>query len=101
MGESALETIRKKISVCATELKIWDVTKTQPGTKEIKGLQKRVEELTCAPLSQQNREEFIKVSKELDDGLRRQEIYWAQRSQVSWIKHGDKNTKFFHMKASQ
>ena len=57
--------------------------------------------LNCAPPTQQNREEFIKASKELDEWLRRQEIYWAQRSRVNWIKHGDKNTKNFHLKASQ
>ena len=57
--------------------------------------------LNCAPPTQQNKEEFIKASKELDEWLRRQEIYWAQRSQVNWIKHGDKNTIFFHLKVSQ
>ena len=57
--------------------------------------------LNCAPPTQQNREEFIKANKELDEWLRRQEIYWAQRSRVNWIKHGNKNTKNFHLKASQ
>ena len=37
----------------------------------------------------------------MDEWLRKQEIYWAQRSRVNWIKHGDKNSKFFHLKASQ
>ena len=45
--------------------------------------------------------EFLEVSKELDDLLMKQEIFSAHRSRISWLKHGDKNTKFFHSKASQ
>ena len=69
--ESALETVRQKISGCASELMVSGATKVQPGTVEIKGLQKRIEVLNCAPPTQQNREGFIKASKELDEWLRR------------------------------
>ena len=45
--------------------------------------------------------EFLEVSKELDDLLLKQEIFWAQRSRISWLKNVDKNTEFFHSKATQ
>ena len=45
--------------------------------------------------------EYLEVSKKLDDLLLKQEIYWAQRLRLAWLKHEDKNTKFFHSKASQ
>lgn len=37
----------------------------------------------------------------LDDLVESEEIWWAQMSHVLWLKHGDKNTKYFIQKASK
>ncbi|KAA3457165.1 Pyruvate carboxyltransferase [Gossypium australe] len=33
--------------------------------------------------------------------IERKEIYWAYRGRVNWLKHGYKNTSFFHRSHSQ
>ena len=79
----------------------WGASKTHSDTEEVKRLQKKVEELSCEDYTEEKKAEFLETSKKLDELLRRQEIYWAQRSRIQWLKHGDRNTKFFHSKVSQ
>lgn len=47
-----------------------------------------------------NGEEIKKVERQIHNFLLEDEIYWKQRSRADWLKEGDKNTKFFHSKAS-
>ncbi|CAB4314213.1 unnamed protein product [Prunus armeniaca] len=42
-----------------------------------------------------------RLASELDILLAKEEMIWQQRSQVSWLKYGDRNTKLFHAQAKQ
>lgn len=33
---------------------------------------------------------------EFDEVAKNEEIAWKERSRIPWLKHGDKNTEFFH-----
>lgn len=32
--------------------------------------------------------------------LEKEEMYWIQRARTNWLKHGDRNSNFFHHYAS-
>ena len=78
----------------------WGSSKTKPETEEIKRLQKKLEVLNANEMIEESRREFLDVSKQLDDLMLKQEIFWCQRSRVSWLKYRDKNTKILHSKAT-
>lgn len=49
----------------------------------------------------ENAEAVKKVKEEINTRLYNDELHWHQRSKSIWLQAGDKNTKFFHQRASQ
>ena len=49
----------------------------------------------------ENVETIKRVKEEINTKLYNDELHWRQRSRSIWLKARDKNTKFFHQRASQ
>jgi hypothetical protein len=69
--------------------------------REIKAIQDKIQKLnTPTPTREQLNTKHILETK-LDTLLHKEELWWSQRAKSNWLQHGDKNSKYFHFKASQ
>ena len=72
-----LASIKDKIKLCGAKLMAWGSTKTEPNVAAIKELQKRLDRLNEAETTKDSKVEYLEVSKQMDELLQKQEIYWA------------------------
>ncbi|CAD6272130.1 unnamed protein product [Miscanthus lutarioriparius] len=66
----------------------------------LKGM-KELERLRSDPLRMGPSYEKIKIVDRLVELNHREEIMWKQRSRINRLAEGDKNTRFFHIQATQ
>ena len=43
---------------------------------------------------------MLKIRVELNCWLEKDDAMWLQRSRINWFQEGDRNTRYFHSKAS-
>ena len=78
----------------------WNKTEFGHVGRTIFELQDQLEGLELQPLSLEVIQAMRSTWIDLNYWLEKEDAMWRQRSRINWFQSGDKNTTFFHAKAS-
>jgi len=97
---SPMSVLFGKIKKCRFALVDWSRVTFGRSKTLLQEKQRRLEEL-CSLNSLKLLDEIKGAKANINNILHHEEIFWRQQSRSIWLPVGDKNTMFFHKRASQ
>ena len=94
------EQFKKVAKRSLAKLKLWSRTEFGGREKKVKELINELKSIKHNFEHYMSGEKIKRLEKHIDNMLLDEEVYWKQRSRADWLLERDRNTKFFHAKAT-
>jgi ferredoxin-like protein FixX len=90
----------KKLKYIKYKLKEWNKEIFGNINQEKKNIEDKMRKLQKVCIAEgytdDRKKEEIQMTQQWEARCQQEEILWCQKSQIRWLKEGERNTKFFH-----
>ena len=98
---TACNRVIKKIQNCGEVLLKWSEISFGSVRCELKEKRKLLSKAELAASRGGDVDRVRRLEHEINILLDRESQMWSQRSKIQWLRDGDRNTQYFHSKASE
>ncbi|KAL4298005.1 hypothetical protein GQ457_12G013580 [Hibiscus cannabinus] len=89
-----------RLQAIGDSLRSWQADRRVSSTKCMSDLQGFLNSCMQGTITVKAKMAFLEAKREHKSLLDKDEAYWAQRARVTWLSQGDRNTAYFHARAS-